>query len=323
VFSGYQHAGFIADAERVRHMASEDPEELTAKEQTMLADAEKCLSESEKYFPQTPADTPRARLRRFLSYKLNDLKVIFLTDACLAGGISDPAMEEEIRGAAFQRLEAPRPARLGSDTSQLDAAGMAQFLFGRPVCQLDADKSLLTGEDYRDDGHDPPVFIRQITGLFRDFGLLSEKFSPEQIEQGLWFLLGHPFWLFDIISDKQVNSELRTECLRSMFVPFRDYYQRSAGDFAGNAFFMWWDLALDYRMEGYDSETQNIFIDVLTRILQLSSKECQFAALHGLNHMHPNPVAVETVGQYLEKNRAGLTDDEIKWVETCAAGTAM
>jgi hypothetical protein len=78
-------------------------------------------------------------------------------------------------------------------------------------------------------------------------------------------------------------------------------------------------------MEGYDSETetQNIFIDVLTRILQLSSKECQFAALHGLNHMHPNPVAAETVRQYLEENRSGLTDDEIKWVETNAAGTAM
>jgi hypothetical protein len=324
VFSGYHHAGFTGDAERVRHMASEDPEMLTSREQTMLAEAESCLSESEKYSSPAPsADTQGARLRRFLGYKLNDLKVIFLTDACLAGVISDPTIEEEIRSAAFQRLEASRPARLGSDTSQLDAAGMAQFLFGRPVCQLDADSSLLTGEDYRDDRPDPPVFIRQITGLFRDFGLLSKNFSPEQIEQGLWFLTGHPFWFFDVISDEQVTPELRTECLRSMFVPFRDYYQHSAAGFAGSAFFMWWDKALDCRMEGYDSETQNIFIDVLTRILQLSSKECQFSALHGLNHMHPNPVAAATVRQYLEENRSGLTDDEIKWVETCAAGTAM
>lgn len=323
VFNGYQHAGFIDDAERVRRMACQDPEELTTNEETMLADAKKLLSECSEHFPLTSPDTPHARLRRFLDYRLNDLKVIFLTDACLAGGICDLALEQEIRGAAFQRLEAPRPARLGSDTSQLDPAGMAQFLFARPVCQFDADQSLLTGEDCRDEGPHPPVFILQITGLFREFGLFSKAYSPEQIEQGLWFLLGHHFRLFDIISDGQVTSESRTQCLRSMAVPFRDYYQHSAGSFEGSAFFMWWDFASDSQTENRDSETRDIILDVLQQILHLPSKQCQFAALHGLNHMHPNPAAAEMVRHYLEKNRTALTDDEIRWVEACAAGSAM
>lgn len=316
VFRGYQSAGLVDDAERIRRLASIDPEELTRQEGLLLADAE-------KYLPHIPPDTPLDRLRRFLEYKFNDLKVIFLTDVWRGDSVNGPEMEELIRSESFQRLEPARPPRLLSDTSSLDEAGMARFLFGRPVCQHPADEALLEGRDLPDSDPDIVIFVRQMCGLFRDFGRLAEPFSSEQVEQGLWFVLGHPFWLRDMVGDWRLSPELREECLRSMICPFRDYYLLREGRFSGSAFFMWWDSLLycgggDKRM---DIET--ISIDVIRRILHLPGKECQFAALHGLNHLHPNPSASPIVRQYLEEHRASLTTDEICWVEACAIGAAM
>jgi hypothetical protein len=249
--------------------------------------------------------------------------VIFLIDACSGGDLAHAAMEELLLSETFQRVEAPRSPRIGSDTSFLDAPGMARFLFGRPVCRHTADRVLLVGEDCRDSPPDASVFVRQISGLFRDFGRLADAFSPQQIEQGLWFLLGHPFWLRDMIWDTSVSQQLREQCLRSMVNPFRDYYLPKAESFSGSAFFMWWDsLSMCAETEG-NSGVAAIYIDVLQQILRLSGKDCQFAALHGLNHMHPNPIAAAMARQYLDEHRSSLTTDEIDWVEACARGAAQ
>jgi len=323
VFDGYKCAGLAEDAERVRRLASHDPEELARDEQAMYAEAERLLADGAKYLPRNAPDTPLARLRRFLDYRLNDLKVIFLTDACRTGGVFDPEIEELIRSEPFQRVEASRPPPITSDTSSLDAAGMARFLFGRPVCQHPADESVLKGEDYRDDHPDAVVFIRQMTGLLREFGRLAEPFSLDQVEQGLWFVLGNPFWLRDVLDDRRLSPELRKECLRAMINPFRDYYLPREDNFSGSAFFMWWDSLLAHGDEEILRESEGISMDVLKQILQLPGKQCQFAALHGLNHMHPNTAAAATVRQYLEEHRESLTADEIAWVETCALGAAQ
>lgn len=323
VFHGYQRAGYREDAERVRRLASKDPEEMTREEKALFVAAGKCLADADKSLPQTPPDVPIERLRRFLDYKFNDLKVIFLTDACLAGCVTDPEIEEQIRRESFLRVEAARPMRLTGDTSLLDAAGMARFLFGRPVSQHPADESLLTGQDNRDSDPDAVVFVRQMSGLFRDFARLAEPFSPEQVEQGLWFVFGNPFWLRTKLDEREVSSELREECLRSMINPFSDYYLPRKDGFSGTAFYMWWDLLLKFGSEENSSEIATISIDALRQILHLPGKKCQFAALHGLNHMHPNPAAAAMVRQYLEEHRTSLMADEITWVEACAIGDAM
>jgi hypothetical protein len=316
VFRGYQYAGLTDDAERVRRLASLDPGELTRNESAALAD-------SEKYLPQIPGDTQLARLRRYLDYKSNDLKVAFLIDASLAGNINDPEIEELIRNEPFQRLEAARAPRLSADTSTFDAVGMARFLFGRPVCQHPADRLLLAGEDYCDSDPEAPVFVRQMTSLFRDFGKLAATFSMEQVEQGLWFVFGHPFWLRDMIGDPRVLSQSREECLRSMVHPFRDYLLPREDTFTGSAFHMWWDSLLYYKGDEIHAQIEAISLDVIRQILRLPGKQSQFAALHGLNHLHSNTDAAATVVGYLEEHRASLTADEIVWVEACAAGAAM
>jgi len=316
VFRGYQNAALRDDAERIRQLASIDPDELTREETTLFARTNELL-------PEDPPDTPLARLRRFLDYKFNDLKVIFLTDMCRGGSIDDPEMEELIRSESFQRVEGARPPRLGADTSSLDAAGMARFLFGRPVRQHEVDRRLLEGEDLRDDGPEGAIFVRQLSGLFREFGRLAEPFSAEQVEQGLWFTFGHPFSLGEMLNDPEIALQIREDCLRAMVNPFRDYYLPREGRFSGSAFYMWWDLLLVGQGEEELTEFGTIALDVLRQILELPGKECQFAALHGLNHMHPNSVAVAMVQKYLEGHSESLTAAEHGWVQSCASGTAL
>ena len=326
VFSGYRAAGLMDDAERIRRLASIDPEELRRNESALFAGANNVLFDADQLLskgPQDPPDSPLDRLRRLLDYRFNDLKVTFLVELCRAGGMADPEVEELIRSESFQRIEPPRAPPIGSDTSSMDAATMARFLFGRPVFRHANDRVLLEGEDYRDYDIEATVFVGQMSGVFLDFGRLAEPFSPEQIERGLWFVLGNPFWLGSLLYERHVPPDLREECLRSMFYPFRDYYLARGEHFSGSIFYMWWDMLLGYGNQKQRSEAETTVIDVLRQILQLPSMECQFAALHGLNHMHPSPEAAASVRRYLEERRAFLTAAEICWVESCAIGAAQ
>jgi hypothetical protein len=76
--------------------------------------------------------------------------------------------------------------------ASLDADGLARLLFARPVCQHNDDKALLEGDDECEHEHDEAAFVRALAELFEDFGRLAAQFSCEQVEQGLWFVLGHP-----------------------------------------------------------------------------------------------------------------------------------
>src|SRR4029453_11495674 len=107
VFEGYRRAGFDDDAERLRRLAGMDPEDLTRKERTVLADANSVLARADTIRDRHPADTLGDRLRRFMDYGFNDLKVMFLTDAARSGDLENPEIEERVRSDAFRRLGPP------------------------------------------------------------------------------------------------------------------------------------------------------------------------------------------------------------------------
>ena len=321
VFEGYRQAGFVEDAERLRRLAAMDPEDLTRNVRSFLAEAESVLAKADTNLERHPAGTLSDRLRRFMEYGFNDLKVMFLTDASRGGDLDDSEVEARVRSEAFQRVEPPRAPRLRSNMASLDADGLARLLFARPVCQHDDDKALLEGDDGCEYEHDEAAFVRALTELFEDLGRLAAQFSSEQVEQGLWFVLGHPFWLHDALVDRRLPLESRERCVRAMIHPFRDYYLPRDASFSGNVFFMWWDLALS-RIADQPSEIDEIAVDVIGQVLQLQAKGCQFAALHGLNHLHPNVAAAQMVRRYLAEHQASLTADEIAWVEACASGGA-
>jgi hypothetical protein len=102
---------------------------------------------------------------------------------------------------------------VGHDRSVRD--GLARLLFARPVCQHDDDKALLEGDDGCEHEHDEAAFVRTLTELFEDFGRLAAQFSCEQVEQGLWFVLGQPFWVHDALVERRLRlSRANAACVR-------------------------------------------------------------------------------------------------------------
>ena len=334
VVQGYEAAGFVDDAERVNSMMQE--QHLAEKMRRLMSDAESLMTRANKILESSaPAsgrdpqvDTPLERLSRFLEYRRNDLKVRFLVDAAAAGSaFGDREGEAILTSPDFQRLEAPRQPSIKRDPTLFDDDAFARFWFDRPIPLNPVDTPVLEGDldDDVQDLADPVAFLKKATALFHRFASIGRSFSEEQIDQGLWFLFGNPFSAGKHLWGNAVPLDIRLECVRSMIHPFRDYYHSVSDQFQGEFFFMWWDMLLHHGPASDAAEQaaiENEMIDVLVQILALPSEGCASSALHGLNHLHPNPRAVSLVTQYLETNLEKMTSERIKWVSACRDGLA-
>lgn len=307
VVSGYKHAGLEEDELRARALMSQDLELMNEHEARILSEAEKYI---QPLVPPEP-DSPLLKLQRLIDYGYNDLRVLFLTECCEARGLNDPEAEQLVTDAAFERIAPPRPPSIYSDPSHFDVNTLARSLFGRAVCRRNSDRSSIDGAGSLTFG-DLNNFIRTLRNLFERFGEIAPQFSPEQVDQGLWYLLCEPFWLQ--LSLREIPASEVTALIRAMYYPFRDYYLKVADRYPGSAFFMWWDSF----SWGADAS-----FDVLQQILVLPHKACRDSALHGLNHLFPNPRAVSIIDRYLEDNQKTMSKDEIDWVEVCKRGESQ
>jgi len=257
-----------------------------------------------------PADAAKDTLAHYLRYRHNDLKVRWLVYHATQGGLDDA--EALVASDEFQRVEPPRQPNIHRNPSNLSPAEFADFLFARPMRFVKADKELLRGEYHVwDDYPDKTRMVVLATQLFLDIEAIGKRYSREQIDQGLWFLLSYPYSLGDYLDDEAVPLDLRLACLAAMIVPFRDYLQTTPDDDEG-AFYMWWDLV---GMRG--PETVPVVRGVLEQILQMSGWACQKAALHGLNHLRPKAKTFAIVTRFLEKHGAELEPKHLAYAELC------
>ena len=252
---------------------------------------------------------------RFLHYRRNDLKIRWLVEQATTGGLFDADLEAKLESETFHRLEPARQPSIYYDLSYLEPSAIGAFLFARPVPLRASDRDLLQGDHMRYRWRDERSLVRSATELFVAFEAVSQAYSEEQIEQGLWFLFGQ-FGLFEELAKEKVPIAEGLSCVDAMLVPFRAYYQHASA-YEGSVFFMWWDYARDQKMEISVRSRQ-----VLQQILQLPHKGCQFAALHGLNHLRPDAEASTTIAQYLEVHRTELEPKDIAWIEKCRDGKA-
>jgi hypothetical protein len=315
VLRGYQSAGLDAGAERVLGLMERNPETMDAP----ISHAESLLAQVHEMFPapEPSPDSPDARLIRFLNYRYNELKVRWLTEQASQGGLDNSEMEAHIGGEAFQRIEAQRQPGIHKDPSALAPADFAAFFFDRPVPLLDTDREILDGDSRYSTSVDSVALVRAVTVLCSNFGALTQSYSQDQIERGLWFLFGYPYFFFNELVRDEVEEEMRVACLEAMLVPFRDYYQ-NAEDYDGSAFYMWWD-----HFRGWEEKTLPVCRGVLERILALPHKGCQIAALHGLNHLCPDVEASAMIERYLERCRSNMAPDEIEYAKACRDGLAQ
>lgn len=170
---------------------------------------------------------------------------------------------------------------------------------------------------------------RCLVELFRNARGLPSKYDRAKLEQGCWAMFGAGFDgnLNDLIWECEIPLETKEDLISSMFFLYRDLF---ALDPLGEACEMWWDgLAYDINPMNFvdpannaaHKKIQNAMFETLAKILKLDSVDCQWAALHGLNHvLHPETNRV--VKDFVESN-PDLSDEDVEYAILCANGQAM
>lgn len=187
-------------------------------------------------------------------------------------------------------------------------------VFDHEVCEpqwfLDEESGVWSG------AHE--VTIAYITRLFEDPLPHIDSYTDEQINQGLWYVVGSSAGnhMYAVI-DARVPYEARIRCLRSFYSLFQKLFAKRCSEHLyhidqthGNALnavcHMWWDIIPIYGMPD-DIPKRQFDLEVLrvmARILSLESLACQESSLHGLGHWqtcYPKKIPL-VVDRFLETN---------------------
>jgi len=218
------------------------------------------------------------------------------------------------------------------DLSALTYAQFLAFFFDRPIV-ADKEKYELfrSGIDYFV-ASNPTVIVAHVQAMCRGFLELTQVYSHEQLDQGLWAVFGSGISCEQYLFDSTLDLGLRTGCIESMYVPFKDVVAQSNIDKRGSFYWMWWDMILHTFWHIYystDDNYQRLSADgkqmcdamyqTLLKILVLDYPACQWSALHGLGHLS-HPQVRETVQAFLDVHRSELNDDDLEWVQACRDG---
>ena len=153
--------------------------------------------------------------------------------------------------------------------------------------------------------------VRRVLGLyiqlFKDPEFLLSRYTKEKLEQGFWAIISGNIEcaVTEVIWEKQVPFEERAACVRAMYHLYERFFLKEPLVTSSN---MWWDaLAYDWhcgnrsRANGSeDEQMQDVMYETLERILALPSETCQFAALHGMGHLH-HPSTQEAIERFLNR----------------------
>jgi hypothetical protein len=112
-----------------------------------------------------------------------------------------------------------------------------------------------------------------------------------------------------------LSLDVRERVVSSMYELFARLFAREPLD---SASYMWWDLLSDRMDEDHSPDGARLrqtMFDVLCRILNLGARSCQFAALHGLNHLE-DPRTETVVKEWVSRHPA-LDQKLREFAESC------
>jgi hypothetical protein len=154
-----------------------------------------------------------------------------------------------------------------------------KFVFDHPVAD-DVQKAWYWDDEWEWEG-DPTRVLEYSIRLFRDPEFLPNQYTPEQINQGFWFLLGATNQLQDWIWDENIDWRIRRECIMSMVDVFGRLFAKNPAE---DSCSMWWDLLRSFE-DSPDPKVKEAMLESLSQILRIDSLDCQVGALHGLGHL--------------------------------------
>lgn len=215
------------------------------------------------------------------------------------------------------------------DLSALTYQQFLAFFFDRAVVANEEQYKLFrAGIDYFV-ASTPAIVVDYLQRMCRGLAELTNVYSHEQLDQGLWAVFGPEISCEQYLFDASVDQRARIACVESMYLPFRDVVAKSNLGKRDSFYWMWWDMVFhtDYFNVGHVFETHSsdakrileAIHETLVRILAIDHPACHWSALHGLGHL-PHPKVRETVQRYLELHRAELSEEDAGWVERCGEG---
>jgi hypothetical protein len=198
-------------------------------------------------------------------------------------------------------------------------AEVMDFIFAHPVPTIQGGWWWEVSVDI-----DPEEYAARLTDVFRRADVLRSRYSREQLEQGFWMLIsGADSSLEELLWNPAVSWSLRSALIQATV----DLYEKLFRfDFLDTSAYMFWDgLAYGYCVPTRHPETdmedrrvQEAMFSALTQILDVESRQCQLAALHGLGHLrHPDTERV--ISDYLERNPT-LSEDHRRFAVACISG---
>ncbi len=230
------------------------------------------------------------------------------------------------------------------DFSRLNFDEFVSFFFDHDIATEEfwyLDSDLLCMSDFDDEGvASPRVIVGHMTRLFTNFADIPLRFSPPQINAGIWAMLSHqPFRSQKHLWLQSTPLVERLDCIHSMYSVYAGYVAKSSAEVMENCFSMWWDwVASSFwqhvhfvnkigegdvaSLNREQTSLLGAMFQTLSRILALTDRRTQEYSLHGLGHLH-HPDVRNVVQRFLDSHRNELSVDAIRWVEECRDGTVM
>jgi hypothetical protein len=203
-----------------------------------------------------------------------------------------------------------------------DLEGVTDFIFGHPVPEDPNSKEWYWDVDLT---FDPREQVAHLTAIFRNAADLRSQYSPDQLEQGFWYLIsGGDGGLSDLLWNTAVPWEARAELIDATVALYRDLFTVDPLDSSSHMFRD--GIAYDYFCGNRDPETnaedrrvQDAMFDALLQILGLDSLPCQRAALHGLGHLRHRETE-KAVEDFLART-PNLSEKDRAYARACSSGT--
>ena len=177
------------------------------------------------------------------------------------------------------------------DITQFDFDQFIDFLFAR-IVQPESTRSDRWYFNTRV-SFDPHLVCGHYIRLFRNAAFLLDRFSRDQVEQGLGALRVRSLScsVRQLIWNPCLPFSQREECVKSMLPFCSDIFRHDSLKFTAS---MWWDsFCFDWECGnrrrsrgGEDLLMQDVLFETLSEVLLIDSSICRGSALHGLEHLH-------------------------------------
>lgn len=216
------------------------------------------------------------------------------------------------------------------DLSNYGFGDFVGFLFQRPVVPV-PDSGTGQPEPWywqTEVAFNPTTVAGYYIRLFTDPTSALSSYSADELEQGFWAIMSGNLdcGVNPVIWDDTVPLEIRESVVRSIYTLYKDFFASHPLETADN---MWWDsLAYDWHCDlrarsngGEDLSMQDVMFEVLVKILDLPQTHTQYAALHGLGHLH-HPETQQHIRAWLASN-AQLDAERIEYAHSASRFEVM